>query len=168
MWIELERVISLRTLAKDFAVSLKAQGIKTYPTETYFFPGRIPHMKSDEFAKALSEKNIHIRHLRVDVKKAINMFRKMDMRILVIVENMSCFECSHSEEKIEIFGTGGGEKLSHEMDVPFLEAIPIDIELRKGGDKGVPLMAETTESWTTRVFREIAGKVVSHERVAAK
>lgn len=103
-----------------------------------------------------------------DVKKAISMFRKMNTRILGIVENMSYFECSHSEEKIEIFGAGGGEKLSHEMDVPFLGAIPIDIELRKGGDKGVPLMVEAPGSETVRVFREIAAKVASHVRAVVK
>lgn len=78
-----------------------------------------------------------------DVRKAINMFREMNTRILDIVENMSYFECAHSEEKVEIFGTGGGEKLSQEMGVPLLGAIPIDIELRKGADKGMPLMAGT-------------------------
>ena len=103
-----------------------------------------------------------------DVKKAISMFRKMNTRILGIVENMSYFECSHSEEKIEIFGMGGGEKLGHEMDVPFLGAIPIDIELRKGGDRGVPLMVEAPGSETVKVLREIAGKVISHARAVAK
>jgi ATP-binding protein involved in chromosome partitioning len=103
-----------------------------------------------------------------DVKKAISMFRKMNTRILGIVENMSYFECSHSEEKIEIFGTGGGEKLSHEVDVPFLGAIPIDIELRKGGDRGVPLMVEAPGSETVRVFREIAAKVALDVRAVVK
>jgi len=103
-----------------------------------------------------------------DVKKAISMFRKMNTRILGIVENMSYFECSHAEEKIEIFGTGGGEKLSHEVDVPFLGAIPIDIELRKGGDRGVPLMVEAPGSETVKVLREIAGKVISHARAVAR
>jgi histidinol-phosphate aminotransferase len=58
-----ERVVLLKSLAKDFAESLKALGIKTYPSETYFFLGKIPHKSADEFAKALSEKNIFIRPL---------------------------------------------------------------------------------------------------------
>jgi len=61
-----ERVITLRALAGDFARSLQGLGIKTYPTETYFFLGKIPHMKADEFAKALSGKNIHIRPLQLE------------------------------------------------------------------------------------------------------
>jgi ATP-binding protein involved in chromosome partitioning len=96
-----------------------------------------------------------------DVKKAITMFRKMNTRILGIVENMSYFECSHSEEKIEIFGTGGEEKLSHEMNVSFLGAIPIDIELRKSGDRGIPLLAGSSGSKTIKVFQEIVRKVAS-------
>jgi histidinol-phosphate aminotransferase len=58
-----ERVITLRALARDFAGSLQGLGITTYPTETYFFLGKVPHMSADQFARALSEKNIHIRPL---------------------------------------------------------------------------------------------------------
>jgi ATP-binding protein involved in chromosome partitioning len=103
-----------------------------------------------------------------DVKKAITMFRKMNTRILGIVENMSYFECAHSAEKIEIFGTGGGEKLSQEMGVPLLGAIPIDIELRKGCDSGIPLMTGTPGSKIAKVFREIAGKVASRTGAIAE
>ncbi|MEJ2683367.1 MAG: histidinol-phosphate transaminase [Candidatus Sulfobium sp.] len=58
-----ERVTTLRALAREFAESLQYLGIKTYPTETYFFLGKVPHMSADRFAKALSEKNIYIRPL---------------------------------------------------------------------------------------------------------
>jgi len=58
-----ERVIVLKSLAKDFAGSLQSLGIKTFPTETYFFLGKIPAMDADAFAKALSKMNIHIRPL---------------------------------------------------------------------------------------------------------
>ena len=93
-----------------------------------------------------------------DVRKAVNMFEKMGNRVLGIVENMSYFQCSHSDDRIEIFGEGGGEKLARRMNIPFLGAIPIDIELRKGGDRGVPLVAEIPDSETGKVFKEIAGK----------
>jgi histidinol-phosphate aminotransferase len=58
-----ERVTTLRSLAKDFAESLQGLGIKTYPTETYFFLGKVPHMSADQFAQALGARNIHIRPL---------------------------------------------------------------------------------------------------------
>ncbi|WP_347275772.1 P-loop NTPase [Candidatus Kuenenia sp.] len=58
--------------------------------------------------------------------------------------------------------------MSQEMGVPLLGAIPIDIELRKGADKGMPLMAGTPGSKTTEVFEEIAGKVASYTSMVAK
>ena len=96
-----------------------------------------------------------------DVKRAISMFRKMDREILGIVENMSFFCCEHSSEKIEIFGEGGGEALSSETGAPLLGILPIDIDLRKGGDTGIPLMVESPDSPTGSIFREIATKVVN-------
>lgn len=94
-----------------------------------------------------------------DVRKAISMFTNMNVQIHGIVENMSYFRCAHSNERIEIFGKGGGEKLSRELNVPFLGSIPIDIELRKGGDAGKPLMVEFPESETGKTFAKIAQSI---------
>lgn len=94
-----------------------------------------------------------------DVRKTINMFKKMDTAILGIVENMSYFKCGHNEERIEIFGKGGGERLSQEMDIPLLGSIPIDLQLRKWGDEGVALVEVSPDSETAILFREIARKV---------
>jgi len=74
---------------------------------------------------------------------------------------MSYFCCEHSDDKIEIFGKGGGEALSREMNLPLLGALPIDIELRKCGDKGVPLMFDSPDSDTARLFADIAHKLVN-------
>jgi ATP-binding protein involved in chromosome partitioning len=59
-----------------------------------------------------------------DVRKAVAMFRKLDKPILGVVENMAYFSCSHSDEKIPIFGSGGGESLSRESDIPLVTAQP--------------------------------------------
>ena len=96
-----------------------------------------------------------------DVRRAIDLFRKFDMRIAGLVENMSYFFCGHTEKPIEIFGHGGGVKLSEELDLPLLGEIPIDLEIGKGGDSGVPLMASAPDSETGRVFQIIAEKVVA-------
>lgn len=96
-----------------------------------------------------------------DVRKAIGMFRQMDVRIRGLVENMSYFCCGHSSERIDLFGSGGGEILSRETALPLLTAIPIDIELRKGGDVGVPVVVGHPESETSRVFREMARKIMA-------
>jgi ATP-binding protein involved in chromosome partitioning len=97
-----------------------------------------------------------------DVMKAVSMFKRMNSNILGIVENMSYFRCSHSDEKIQIFGSGGGEILSRQTGIPLLGAIPIDIELRKGCDKGTPLMVDLPDSEAAIVFREIARKVIAY------
>ncbi|GLI33344.1 Mrp/NBP35 family ATP-binding protein [Desulforhabdus amnigena] len=96
-----------------------------------------------------------------DVKKAINMFKKMDISILGIVENMSYFKCAHSDEKIEIFGAGGGERLSQQMDIPLLGKIPIDLDLRRGEDEGRPGIIDSPDSETSIVFKEIARQLAA-------
>ena len=89
------------------------------------------------------------------------MFRKIGTRVLGIVENMSYFRCEHADDKIEIFGTGGGEALSRELGLPILGALPIDIALRRCGDKGRPLMIDFPYSETAQLFNDIAHKLVT-------
>jgi len=72
-----------------------------------------------------------------DVRRALNMFRKVNVPILGVVENMSGYKLP-SGEQIDIFGKGGGEKLSSDYGVPFLGSIPIDLVIREGGDRGEP------------------------------
>ncbi len=99
-----------------------------------------------------------------DVRRAIDLFRKFDMRIIGLVENMSYFFCGHTEIPIEIFGHGGGAKLSEELELPLLAEIPIDLEIGKGSDSGVPLMASAQDSETGRIFQDIAEKVMEGSR----
>jgi ATP-binding protein involved in chromosome partitioning len=101
-----------------------------------------------------------------DVRKAIWMFREMNINICGIVENMSYFSCGHSKDRIEIFGSGGGETLSRETGIPLLGSVPIDIELRKGGDRGVPLMIDTPDSATGEIFTAIARQVIGRPEAA--
>ncbi len=93
-----------------------------------------------------------------DVKKATQMFRKMDKQVAGIVENMSYFSCEHSTDKIEIFGQGGGEALSKELNIPLLGKLPLDINLRICGDSGEPLMVTQPDSDTGKIFQHIATK----------
>ena len=99
-----------------------------------------------------------------DVKRAVSMFRKMGKPLLGIVENMAYFRCSHSPDRIEIFGSGGGEELSRQLGVPLLASLPIDIPLREGGDAGVPLMSRSPDSDTGRLFASVAGQVERREK----
>ena len=101
-----------------------------------------------------------------DVRRAVGLFRKFDLNIFGLVENMSYFLCGHSLVPIEIFGRGGGAKLSEELGLPLLGVVPIELEIRKGGDTGEPLMVSAPESETGRIFQAIARKVLSEARRA--
>jgi ATP-binding protein involved in chromosome partitioning len=94
-----------------------------------------------------------------DVRRSIALFNKTGQPIVGLVENMSYFLCGHSAQPIDIFGSGGGEKLSKESNIPLLGAIPLDLELRQGGDIGIPLMVSTPDSATGLVFQAIARQV---------
>ncbi len=72
----------------------------------------------------------------LDSRKAVNMVKAMKIPVLGIVENMSGLVCPHCGESISIFGSGGGEKMAEEMDVPFLGAIPMDPKVCALGDRG--------------------------------
>ncbi len=94
-----------------------------------------------------------------DVRRAIGLFNKIGQPIIGLVENMSYFLCSQSTEPIEIFGHGGGVQLSQETGLPLLGTIPIDLELRQGGDNGVPIMVSAPDSITGLIFQTISQKI---------
>lgn len=73
-----------------------------------------------------------------DVRKAVEMFRQVNVEILGVVENMSYFSCPHCQGKIDVFGHGEGERMAKVFDVPFLGEIEIDPQIRIGGDTGKP------------------------------
>jgi ATP-binding protein involved in chromosome partitioning len=98
-----------------------------------------------------------------DVRRAIDLFRKFDIDILGLVENMSYFMCGHSDKPIEIFGQGGGKKLSREYGLPLLGKIPLDPDIGKAGDNGVPLILSAPDSKAAQIFRAIADKVMHRD-----
>ncbi len=95
----------------------------------------------------------------LDVRKALAMFRKLNVPILGVVENMSDFACPHCGERTPIFGEGGGNKIAAEMGVPLLAQIPIDPETRKGGDEGQPILIRKPDSAQAAAFRKLAATV---------
>lgn len=80
----------------------------------------------------------------LDSRKAVNMVKAVKLPVLGIVENMSGLVCPHCGESISIFGSGGGEKMAEEMDVPFLGAIPIDPSVCALGDRGETFVQSKT------------------------
>ena len=89
------------------------------------------------------------------VRKGIEMFKKVNVPILGIVENMSYFT-TPGGERVEIFGYGGGRDEAGRQGVPFLGEVPIFTEIRKGGDAGVPVVAGEPESAPSEVFLQVA------------
>src|SRR5712692_11432930 len=76
-----------------------------------------------------------------DVKKAIEMFRQVNVEVLGVVENMSYFACPHCKGEIDVFGHGEGKRMAQLFGVPFLGEIEIDPQIRIGGDSGKPVAA---------------------------
>lgn len=94
-----------------------------------------------------------------DARKGVAMFRKVDVPVLGIVENMSYFECPHCSGRSDIFGHGGGRAEAEKQGLPCLGEIPLDPAIRAGGDDGEPLVARDPSSPQAQALVQIAGRV---------
>jgi ATP-binding protein involved in chromosome partitioning len=97
----------------------------------------------------------------LDVRKALAMFRKLNVPILGMVENMSYFVAPDTGTRYAIFGEGGGTRVAEEFGVPLLGRIPLEIETRKGGDAGVPITVGAPGSAQAAAFRDLAATVAA-------
>ena len=95
-----------------------------------------------------------------DAGRGLEMFRKMNIPIIGVVENMS-YLCMPDGSRMDIFGSGGGEKFANDMHVSFLGAIPMQPSVRENSDKGTPFILTDKESEAARVFDEIACAVAA-------
>jgi ATP-binding protein involved in chromosome partitioning len=108
-----------------------------------------------------------------DVVRAKQMFDKVHIPVLGIVENMSQFICPHCSKATPIFNHGGGHKAAEMFSIPFLGEIPLELKIREAGDAGVPVVLSAPESAEAQAFmamaRNIAGRVSTENmRVAVK
>lgn len=92
----------------------------------------------------------------IDARKAVGMFKKVNVPILGIVENMSFFLCPSDGKRYDIFGSGGGRLEAERLGVPLLGQIPIDIATRESGDCGMPVTAAEPEGRVASVFLQVA------------
>ncbi len=97
----------------------------------------------------------------LDAKKGIEMFRKVNVPVLGVVENMAIHRCSHCGVEEHIFGEGGGERIARDYDTQLLGALPLDLSIRQQVDIGKPSVAATPESAISQAYRAIARKVMA-------
>jgi ATP-binding protein involved in chromosome partitioning len=103
----------------------------------------------------------------LDVRKGLAMFRKLNVPILGVVENMSYFVAPDTGTRYAIFGEGGGARVAEEFGVPLLGQIPLEMETRRGGDAGVPIVVGQPDSSQAAAFRAIAVAVTDRVRALA-
>jgi ATP-binding protein involved in chromosome partitioning len=102
-----------------------------------------------------------------DVRRALRMFETVAIPVLGIVENMSYFVAPDTGIRYNIFGEGGGQALAVRYSVPFLGAVPLGIEVREGGDKGVPVVVSHPESPQAQAFRKVSEEVARQVSIEA-
>jgi ATP-binding protein involved in chromosome partitioning len=95
----------------------------------------------------------------IDARKGLNMFRKVNVPVIGIVENMSYFICTKCGERHEIFGHGGAREEAERLSVPFLGEVPLDMEVRLRSDRGEPVVATLPDSTHAAIYRDIARQV---------
>jgi ATP-binding protein involved in chromosome partitioning len=95
----------------------------------------------------------------IDARRGIAMFRRVNVPVLGIVENMSTFICPHCGTRSDIFGHGGARHEAERLGVPFLGEVPLDIAIREKSDAGQPVVATAPDSAHAQIYRDIAAHV---------
>jgi ATP-binding protein involved in chromosome partitioning len=95
----------------------------------------------------------------LDARKGLNMFRKVDVPVLGIVENMSYFLCPHCGERSDIFSHGGAKREAERLGADFLGEVPLHIAIRETSDEGHPIVVSQPESPHAQIFRDMARRI---------
>jgi ATP-binding protein involved in chromosome partitioning len=95
----------------------------------------------------------------IDARRGIAMFRRVNVPILGIVENMSTFICPHCGTRSDIFGHGGARHEAERLSVPFLGEVPLDMTIRENSDAGRPVVAVAPDGLLAKAYRDIAARV---------
>ncbi len=106
----------------------------------------------------------------LDARKGLNMFRKVDVPVFGIVENMSYFACPKCGERTDIFGHGGARETAAQMGTDFLGEIPLHLDIRETSDGGQPIVVSKPDSDHATAYKAVAGKVADkiEEAIAAR
>ena len=101
-----------------------------------------------------------------DTRRAVLMYRKLNIPTIGLIENMSHFECPSCGHESDIFGKGGGEELAEQMSVPFIGRVPLYEPIRRGGDSGIPIVVGDPESPASRALMSAAERVAAQVSIA--
>ncbi|CAN6441069.1 unnamed protein product [Victoria cruziana] len=96
----------------------------------------------------------------LDARRGVNMFRKVEVPILGLIENMSSFKCPHCGQHSHIFGHGGALRTANEMNMEFLGKIPLELEIRRTSDDGSPVVISAPNCAVSEAYNDIANKIV--------
>ena len=96
-----------------------------------------------------------------DARKAIQMFQQVKVDVLGIVENMSYLHCPHCRERVDVFGHGGGRRTAERYDVPFLGELPLNPDVRIGGDTGMPVVLRGADDPLGQAFIDVGRRVAA-------
>ena len=102
-----------------------------------------------------------------DTRRAIQMYRKLNIPILGVLENMSYFVCPGCGKESDLFGRGGGERLASDLTVPFLGAVPLHEPVRSGGDTGVPIVLSDPQAAPSKALIAAAERVAQQVSIAS-
>jgi len=102
-----------------------------------------------------------------DTRRAVRMYQKLNIQPIGIIENMSYYTCPNCHHEADIFGYGGGERLSQSMEVPFLGRLPVYQPIREGSDTGLPLVISEPGSPAGRAFVALAERTAAQLSIAA-
>jgi ATP-binding protein involved in chromosome partitioning len=102
-----------------------------------------------------------------DTRRAIHMYRKLNIPALGLIENMSYFMCPGCGMETDLFGRGGGERLAQELTIPFLGNIPLYEPVRRGGDEGVPIVLGDPDSPPALALMSVAERVAQQVSIAS-
>ncbi|MGD9563776.1 MAG: Mrp/NBP35 family ATP-binding protein [Pyrinomonadaceae bacterium] len=102
-----------------------------------------------------------------DVRRSVKMFEQVHVPVLGVVENMSYFIAPDTGNRYEIFGKGGGQKLADEYGLNLLGEVPLGMEVREGGDAGVPVVVSSPDSPQAAAFRKVAEEMARQVSIEA-
>jgi len=104
----------------------------------------------------------------IDARRGISMFKRVNVPVLGVVENMSYFLCPHCGTRSDIFGHGGARREAERLGVPFLGEVPLHMTIREKSDSGLPVVATEPDGEHAKIYREIASQVLAQLKGGAE